>query len=87
MRAGEQLGQGGFDFIPEININAGGGVSFLLLHVARIKPKNGNAGEKNSRRETEIQLLRERLNLRVQDNNPNPKIETTTVLGSGTTWN
>jgi hypothetical protein len=48
MRAGEELGQGGFDFIPEININAGSGVSFLLLHVTRIKPNNGGAGEKIS---------------------------------------
>jgi len=39
MRGGEQLGQGGFDFIAEINVNAGGGVSFLLLHVAEIKPR------------------------------------------------
>lgn len=48
MRGREQLGQGGFDFIAEINIHAGGGVSFLLLHVARIKPKNGGTGEKIS---------------------------------------
>jgi len=49
VRAGEELRERGFDFIPEININAGSGVSFLLLHVARIKPKNGEAGEKISR--------------------------------------
>ena len=45
MRAGEQLGQGGFDFVAEINIHAGGGVSFLF-HAAEIKPRNGGAGEK-----------------------------------------
>ena len=47
MRGGEQLRQGGFDFIAEINVHAGGGVSFLL-HAAEIKPRNGGAGEKIS---------------------------------------
>ena len=37
MRGGEQLRQRGFDFITEINVNAGGGVSFLF-HAAEIKP-------------------------------------------------
>ena len=48
-----------FDFVAEININAGGGVSFLLFHVAEIKPQNGEAGEKISRDGTagEIYLI------------------------------
>ena len=47
MRGGEQLRQGGFDFVAEINVNAGGGVSFLF-HAAEIKPRNGETGEKIS---------------------------------------
>jgi hypothetical protein len=47
MRAGEQLRQRGFDFIAEINVNAGGGVSFLF-HATEIKPRNGGTGEKIS---------------------------------------
>jgi hypothetical protein len=42
------LRESGFDFITQINIYAGGGVSFLLLHVAGIKPRNGVSGEKIS---------------------------------------
>jgi hypothetical protein len=42
------LRQRGFDFIAEINVHAGGGVSFLLLHAAEIKPRNDGAGEKIS---------------------------------------
>ena len=48
MRAGEQLRQRGFDSIPKINIHAGGGVSFLLLHVAEIKLGKRIASEKIS---------------------------------------
>jgi hypothetical protein len=55
MRAGEQLRQGGFDFISEINVHAGGGVSFLF-HAAEIKPGNGGAGEKISREGGESKL-------------------------------
>ena len=36
MRGGEQLRQGGFDLVAEINVNAGGGVSFLF-HATEIK--------------------------------------------------
>ena len=36
MRAGEQLRERGFDFVAEININAGGGVGFLF-HAAGSK--------------------------------------------------
>jgi hypothetical protein len=41
------LRQRGFDFIAQINVNAGGGVSFLF-HAAEIKPANGARGEKIS---------------------------------------
>jgi len=37
----------GFDLVAEINVHAGGGVSFLL-HAAEIKPRNAFAGEKIS---------------------------------------
>jgi hypothetical protein len=46
MRRGEQLGQRGLDLVAEINVHAGGGVSFLFLHAAQIKPGNDGAGEK-----------------------------------------
>ena len=52
MRGGEQLRQRGFDFIAKINVNAGGGVSFLF-HAAEIKPRNALAGEKISREDGE----------------------------------
>ena len=44
---GEQLRQRGFDLVAQINVHAGGGVSFLF-HAAEIKPGNGRAGEKIS---------------------------------------
>jgi len=47
MRGREQLRQRGFDFIAQIDVNAGGGVSFLF-HAAEIKPGNAMAGEKIS---------------------------------------
>ena len=51
MRAGEQLRQRGLDAIAQINVHAGGGVSFLF-HAAEIKPRNGEAGEKISRHQS-----------------------------------
>jgi hypothetical protein len=45
MGGGEELRQGGFDFIAKINVNAGGGVGFLF-HAAEIKPGNAGASEK-----------------------------------------
>ena len=45
VRGGEQLRQRGFDFVAEINVHAGGGVSFLLLHVAESKSVKCGAGE------------------------------------------
>jgi hypothetical protein len=42
------LRQRGFDFVAEINVNAGGGVSFLF-HAAESKTVKRGAGEKISR--------------------------------------
>ena len=47
VRGGEQLGQGGFDFVAQINVHAGGGVSFLF-HAAEIKAFSGRPGEQIS---------------------------------------
>jgi hypothetical protein len=46
MRGGEQLGQGRFNFVPKIDINTGGSVSFLSFHAGQIKPVIGRSGEK-----------------------------------------
>jgi hypothetical protein len=40
------LRQGGFDPVAQINVNTGGGVSFLL-HATQIKAGNEISGEKN----------------------------------------
>ena len=55
MRGREQLRQGGFDFVAQINVNAGTRVGFLF-HAAEIKPRNGNAGEKISRKSDVLEI-------------------------------
>jgi hypothetical protein len=48
MRPQNPLNSRGLDAVAQINVNAGGGASFLF-HAAEIKPRNGLAGEKISR--------------------------------------
>ena len=45
MRAGEQLRQRGFDFVAEINVNAGGGVGFLF-HARKVKRQTAKRARK-----------------------------------------
>jgi hypothetical protein len=62
MGGGEQLRQGGFDFVTQIDVDAGGGVGFLF-HAAEIKPGNGGAGEKISQAREDAGAVLDCINL------------------------